>query len=247
VTLLRRWWPVLLLALAVLGSAWYINHLRGRVQDAEVARDQAALRAAGASAVLQATNAELRATVAQLERENAGLEAEVDRIRRALPGAEVVGTASGSTGPLPLPAGTLVLAPPSSPGSPQGAAAATPCLLTPGDRLELVLAAVALEGESGQAAVAATMRAMRHPAGGGEPVLLVEGPAKLDLKLRSQARSAGIGVGAVLVGGRSGWWVGPLFSPTPFRLWSLEGSVLLGAGAGPGGDWGALAGTLVRW
>ena len=56
-TFLRRWWPLLLLAVAVVVGVFYVNHLRNRATEAEQDRDRAALRAAGANAVAEAGRA----------------------------------------------------------------------------------------------------------------------------------------------------------------------------------------------
>lgn len=243
--LLRAWGPIVVLALVVLGGVWYVNHLRTKATDAEEDRDRLALELAGANAVHEVTAKDLRRTVTILTVAHAGLQAEIDKIRGAMPGAGVVGTVSGSTGGVVVgpAAGIPVVVPPATPGAPPSPACPA-CALYVGDRVELKVAGVALQGTSGAVAVAATAQAWRV---GEPPTLLVEGPLKLEVKMKDPGSLPGWGVGAVLVGGRSGYWIGPLASPPPIRLWGLEASLLLGVGVGGVGEWGGLAGGLLRW
>ena len=243
---LRAWGPLILLAVVVGGGVWYVNKLRNQGNEAAQDRDRLALELAGASAVHEVTAKTLRAEVTRLTDTAAGLQAEIDKVRGAMPGAVVVGTASGSTGGVTVgPAAGIPVA-----GSPPASAAGTPspvcpaCALRVGDQVELKVYGVALQGDSGAVAVAATAQAWRV---GEPPTLLAEGPLRLDVKMKDPGELPGWGAGAVIVGGRSGYWVGPLLSPPPIRLWGLEASLLVGAGVGGGGEWGGLAGGLLRW
>lgn len=247
VKFLRAWGPVIALAVVVLGGVWYMNRLRNQGNEAAQDRDRLALELAGANAAHEVTSLELRRTVTLLVTNNAGLQAEIDRVRGAMPGAGVVGTVSGSSGGVTVgPAAGIPVV-----GSPPASATGTvlppvllPCALYVGDRVELKVAGVALQGDSGAVAVAATAQAWRV---GEPPVLLAEGPLRLEVKMKDPGELPGWAAGAVVVGGRGGWFLGPLLSPPPLRVWGLEASLLLGAGVGPGGEWGGLAGGLLRW
>ena len=98
-TWLKAWWlPVVLIGAAVAGGVYYVNHLRNQGNEAAQDRDRLALELAGANAVHEVTARDLRREVTRLTDTNAGLQAEIDKVRGAMPGAGVVGTASGSTG-----------------------------------------------------------------------------------------------------------------------------------------------------
>ena len=247
-TWLKAWWlPVVVISAAVAGGVYYVNHLRNQGNEAAQERDRLALELAGANAVHEVTARDLRREVTRLTDTNAGLQAEIDKVRGAMPGAGVVGTASGSTGGITVGPATGIPGTGSPPASGSGATPSpvcSACALLVGDRVELKVAGVALQGDSGAVAVAATAQAWRV---GEPPVLLAEGPLRMDVKLKDAGELPGWGAGAVVVGGRGGWFLGPLLSPPPIRVWGLEGSLLLGAGVGPGGEWGGLAGGLLRW
>ena len=152
-TFLRRWWlPVVLIGAAVAGGVWYVNHLRNQGNEAAQDRDRLALELAGANAVHEVTARDLRREVTRLTDTNAGLQAEIDKVRGAMPGAGVVGTASGSTGGITVgPAAGI----PGTGSPPASGSGATPspvcpaCALLVGDRVELKVAGVALQGDSG--------------------------------------------------------------------------------------------------
>lgn len=205
-----------------------------------------ALELAGANAVHEITAKELRAQVTRLTDTNTGLQAEIDKVRGAMPGARPVAVASGGTGPIAVgPAAGLPVA-----GAPPASATSTPspvcpaCALRVGDAVELRVAGVALQGDSGAVAVAATAQAWRV---GDPPVLLVEGPLKLEVQMRDPGELPGWGAGVLATAGREGWALGPAVSPPPLRVWGLEGSMVIGLALGPDGNWNAAGIGLLRW
>ena len=206
--LLRAWLPLILLAVVVGGGVWYVNKLRNEGNEAAQDRDRLALELAGASAVHEVTAKVLRAEVTRLTDTAAGLQAEIDKVRGAMPGAKPVAVASGGTGgivvgpaagiPVATPLATSGTAPPSAPTCPA-------CALRVGDQVELKVYGVALQGDSGAVAVAATAQAWRV---GDPPTLLAEGPLHLKVQMKDPGELPGWGAGAVVVGGRGGWfWV----------------------------------------
>lgn len=249
------WWvAVVAVGIAVAAIVWALN--RGRAASRELAREreERALEVAGLNVAHQTERGELLAGLIAEAEKSAALAEELARIQTAAPGARPVATAHGSTGRIPVgpAAGTTapssppaagVADPPPVPASPS----CPPCRLVAGDGLEIRASGAALETRAGNVVVGAVASAWRHPAEGGEPERLVEGPLKLEVQVQEAARAPGWGAGAVVVGGRSGWWVGPLLAPPPLRLFGMEAALLVGAGVGGAGEWGGLAGGLVRW
>ena len=246
-TWLRAWWlPVVVIGAAVAGGVWYVNHLRNQGNEAAQDRDRLALELAGANAVHEVTARDLRREVTRLTDTNAGLQAEIDKVRGAMPGAGVVGTASGSTGGItvgPAAGQPVVGCPPASAAGTSSPVLSQPCALYVGDKIEMRLSAVALQGDSGAIGIAATGQVYRV---GSPPVLLGESPLKLDVKMRDPGEPPGWGVGAALIGfggaAGGGWFGSVLVSPPPLRLFGAEGSLLVGGGVGPGGTWDAASG-----
>ena len=245
---LRQWWlPVALLAVVVLGGVWYMNRLRNQGNEAAQDRDRLALELAGANAVHEVTARDLRREVTRLTDTNAGLQAEIDKVRGAMPGAGVVGTASGSTGGItvgPAAGQPVVGCPPASAAGTSSPVLSQPCALYVGDKIEMRLSAVALRGDSGAIGIAATGQVYRV---GSPPVLLGESPLKLDVKMRDTGELPGWGAGVLATAGREGWAVGPAVSPPPLRVWGLEGSMVVGLALGPDGNWNAAGVGLLRW
>jgi len=248
---IRPWiLPGVLVGVVVVGVV-YLNSLRNRAGEAERERDTANLEAAGANAAHDATRKQLKEEAERLAKENAGLQAEIERAKGALPGAKPAGTAHGGTGGisvLPVPPSVPPITPPGTvpgaPGAPPGPAACPPCVLLPSDRLDIRVAGVALQGDSGAVGLAATAQVWRL---GSPDALLAEGPLKLDVQMKAPAELPGWGAGVLVVGGKFGWTIGPLVSPPPMRLWGMEASLLMGAGLGSGGEWTGAAGALLRW
>jgi hypothetical protein len=249
---LARWWPVLILAAVVVALVVYVNHLRGRASNAEADRDRVSIEAAGGNAAHEVSAKALRDEAARLAGTNALLQAEVDRLKAALPGAKPAGTLSGGTGTVPAqgtpsPNAPVVAPPNTTPGAtpcPEVAPAMRVCLLASGDGVEIRVSAVALRGDSGAIGIAGVAQAWRA---GASPTLLAEGPLKLDVKIDGHAKSPGWAAGVIAAGSRGGYWIGPLLSPPPVEVWGLEGSLLVGAGVGGGGEWGGVVAGLVRW
>lgn len=245
---LRAWWlPAVLLVVGIAAAVWYVNHLRNRATAAEEDRDRAALELAGANAAHEVSDKDLRRAVTLLTTDNAELQAEIDKVKGAMPGARPVATASGTTGGIVVgpAAGHLVGSPQAPAGTvPPSAPTCPACALLVGDRVELRVSGVALVGDSGAIGVAATAQAWRV---GEPPVLLAEGPLRLEVKIKDPGQLPGWGAGAMITGGRGGWGVGPVISPPPIRVWGLEGSLLLGLAVGSGGEWNAAGLGLLRW
>ena len=247
-----HWWPIVLLMAVVWGGVAYIDNLQGKLAAARLDRDQVALQAVGASVAFGATEAQLRARASELERGSALLALELERIRGALPGAKPSWVGSGSTGPRPVqgtPAADTGDNPRPGGIEPGGQcpAALPPCLLTAADQVELKVALVALEGDSGAVGVAGVASAWR--AGPDGPVLLAEGPLKLEVQTKKHpgVDLPGWGAGVLTTAQRAGWAVGPVVSPPPVRVWGLEGSLLAGVALGPGGEWTVAGMGLLRW
>ena len=255
--LARSWWAVPALALlVVLALVWAWNGQRRAAGEAERALEAAELRAAGMAVAGEATARQLRARVAELEAGSADLAAELERVRRAAPGARPVGTATATTGPVPAggparppwPCAPVAPCPmpPEAPAGPTVPAQALPaCLLAPGDTGEVRVSGAALATRAGNLAVVGAAEAWRLEP--GPPARLFGGPLQVDVVREKQRAGPGWGVGLVASAGRAGWSAGPAISPPPLALFGLQLEALVGAGVGQGGEWAATAAGLVRW
>ena len=248
-------WLALVAALVVGGFvlAGYLNRQRTRVAAAERRAEAAELRAQGLQVAHDATQKELDA----VREASAVLAAELDRIKHASPGAEVVATATGSSGWIPLWPPAPTNSAPDSPPAPVVNAPASPgatptqparrCMVFEGEMLEVRVAGAALETRGGNAVVTGTAAVWLQPVGGLAPAQLFEVPLSLDVKMKAPPSPPGWGAGAIALAGRWGWAVGPAVSAPPLRVLGLDVTATGGVGVGPNGEWaGALLG-LVRW
>ena len=218
------------------------NSARKAKSDLEQQLTREQLRAAGIEDAAEVTAKNLRDTLDEMTQRSKILADEVARLRKVAPGSKPVVVAQGSTGPLP--AGGV--APPSGAGQ-DGQVPATvcnptgACLVAPGDPLELKVDVVAERTPSGVIAVVGVASAWTRG------VKLVEGPLKLDVKSIEQPRGLGWGAGVIAVGGRDGWWLGPLVALPPAQIFGVELNAILGGGVGGGGAWGGAAAAFARW
>ena len=183
--------------------------------------------------------------VTRLTGENAELRAELDRARRAAPGARPTGTLSAATTPAPA-GGAPRAEAPTVPGAIPSAAPT--CVLARGDLLQLRVSEVDLTTEAGNVVVVGTSEAWRISP--GEPSLLQRAPwreTRAVVEASKALEPAGWGVGPA--GGVTGaGWLAGVTLLTPERripiLGRPGGLVLSGAG-GPGG-WVGLASVYLR-
>lgn len=252
------WWvPILAVALAVAVLVWALNGRRNARRDLAAAEELHRMELAGLNVAHQVDRDALMQDLLGEATASAALAEELARIKAALPGAKPIATAHGSTpwkpvGPAagsasssPPAAGVDVPPPVPAPPSVRGGTC-PPCRLWVGDELQVRAGGAALETELGNIAVAAAASVWRRPAGGGPEENLHSEKLKLDVNMLEAARPPGWGVGAAVVGGREGWWMGPLAASPPVEVLSVDWSVILAAGAGPGGAWGGLLGLLAR-
>ena len=250
-------WIVAVVAsvLAVGVLVWALN--RGRTSARELARvnEERRLEAVGLNVAHQVASDALMQDLMGEATASAALAEELARIQAAAPGAKPIASAHGSTPWKPVGPAASVSAPPhpsasgaDAPAPPVPASTCPPCRLWVGDEVRVRAGGAALETKAGNYVVGAVASVWRRPAGdAGEGEKLHEEKLDLEVKVPVQGAGPGWGVGVVVVGGRSGYWLGPLFSPPPIRLWGMEASLLLGAGVGGGGEWGGLGGGLLRW
>jgi hypothetical protein len=218
------------------------NNARRARNDLQQELDRAKLAAAGIAADAEVTARDLKSALDEMTRRSKALADEVQRLHATVPGTTPVVVAHGSTGPLPA----TPLAPPASAGQDgqvpaQAGAVPAACLVAPGDPVEVRCDVVAERTRSGVIAVVGSASAWT------KGIKLVEGPLKLDVKSIEQEKPIGWGAGAILVGGRDGWWVGPIIALPPAHILGLEINALLGGGVGTGGTWGGAASAFARW
>lgn len=247
------WWVTpLAILVAVAAVVWALN--RGRTASRELAREreERALEIAGLNVAHQVERDALLNDLIGEAKASAALAEELARIQAAAPGAKPIAVAHGSTPwkPVGPAAGSASTSPPAvgvDVPSPVPASSCPPCRLWVGDEIQVRASGAALETDAGNYVVGAAASVWRRPAGGGEEERLHDERLRLEVKVEEQGARPGWGAGVVVVGGRNGYWIGPLASPPPIRLWGLEAALLLGAGVGGAGEWGGLAGGLLRW
>jgi hypothetical protein len=253
--ILTAWWFLpLLLLLAGLWLAWQLN--AGRESEATARRlaDEARLRAEGILVVEQAKGRDLEAEARRLGARVPELEAELERARKAAPGARVTGTVSTSTGgvvaggsPRPGPACPAAAPPAAAPAPPSGPPAPA-CVLADGDVGEIRVDQVAMETREGAQLLVGSTSAWRLDPGPATKVMSGSFRSALSTA-KTEPPPAPPGWGAGLYAGvsREGWALGPALALPPARLWALQLEVVLGAGVGPGGVWTGAGTALARW
>jgi hypothetical protein len=225
---------------------------RARAAEAEIARlaEAGRLDAQGLLVAERVKRAELEAGAAELLERHADLAAEVERLKRAAPGARPVATVNLRTGPVAVSPGS---------GSQEGAAAAQrhdptaadsagapACVLHAGDQGEVRVAGVVYETKAGNRVPILALEAWRL----NPDALLFGGVARgawAEREPDPPAREAGWGGGVMAIGTGSGWAAGPLIAAPPLRLWRLQLEAAGGAAAGPSGTWAAVATAVARW
>jgi hypothetical protein len=242
---------VVAVTIAVGVLVWALNSRRSLAGDLARSKEAAELLAKGLRVAHESTKAELAAEIAKSQ----ALAAQVAGLLAAAPGSTPVATAHGSTGSFVV--GSPVAVTPNQPIPPAGGGQpppgdvptpARPCLVYAGDRMEIVASGAALRTPAGNIVVTATARLNWISPTTGELVTLVDAvPLNLDVGILKQPDPPGWGAGLALVGGRDGWWTGPLLAFPPVRLLGVEGNFIVGGGAGSGGSWGGLAAGFARW
>jgi hypothetical protein len=235
-----RWTPVVLVALLAavlvqrLDAGRRAAHEAARLAEAEVLRQKGVAVAAQADA--RALRAALQGAVARSE----DLAAELERVKRASPGARPVAVAHATSGPLQAGGAARPTVPPTS------AAACPACLLAAGDRGELRLAQATLQTKGGNLVFVGAAEAWRlEPA----PVTrLLAGPLRYEATVEKLAPPPGFGFGvAGSVGGGSAGATGGVavaLPPSRWRRWQLEPTAALEANLA--GGWRAGATAVVR-
>ncbi len=231
----------------------YLNHLRSRADAAERKAEAAELKAQGFAVAADTSRKQLDATAAS----NQLLQAEVERLKKASPGAQVVGTLSGTTHlvalPFPATANGSGPQPPATPGasSPPPGSSARPCALYFDEPVEIRVDGAAMKTDGGNLVLAGVASLWVLFKGESEPKKVLDTPLTLKVQAQPPAPAPGWGAGLALVGfsgpGGGGWWAGPLVSPPSLRAIGLDLSLLVGGGVGMNGSWGGLAGGLARW
>jgi hypothetical protein len=250
-----RWALPAVLVVAALAVTWKLDQgrraaARARAAELELRR-QAEARELEAEGLLVAERRKagwLEENAAELLDQHHELAAEVDRLRRALPGARPVATVDLRTGPVAVSPG---------PRAQEGAAAAQrhdplaadgagapSCVLYEGDQGEVRVAGVVYETKAGNRVPLLALEAWRL----NPDALLFGGVARgawTEREPDPPERLPGWGGGVVVVGGE-GWAVGPAVAAPPLRLWRLQLEASAGAAAGPSGTWGAVATAIGR-
>jgi hypothetical protein len=252
--LAARWWalPALLVVVALV-LAWRLD--AGRRAEADRARlaEEAQLRAEGLLVVEQVRSRALDLEARRLAGQNADLSAELERARRAAPGARVTGTVSASTGPRPAGGaprpGQVVYRCETEPGAAPPAGPPPPaCILADGDVGEIRVDQVELETREGARVLVGAASVWRLDPAPQAKVMAGGFQAPLSVA-KEPARPAPPGWGAGLYAGvsRDGWALGPALALPPARLLGMQGEVVLGVGVGPSGAWQGSGVALVRW
>lgn len=208
-----------------------------------------ALEAKSLAVAQEATQQALQATIDGYRARGDALADALGKALAAAPHAKPLGTASGSTGPVPViggpvPSGSATAA--GTTGPPPPLVPAPVCLLGPDDEGEIRVSGVALKTEAGNVIVTAEADAWRVK----PETLLFEGELHLQVdyaKPPAPARGPGWGGGLAVAGGRHGWSVGPVIASPPLNLWRLQFDPSAGITVGSAGEWSAIAQALVRW
>ncbi|MEI6225606.1 MAG: hypothetical protein WCS72_12675 [Deltaproteobacteria bacterium] len=248
-------WAVLAVGIAVVVvlvylGVGYLNSLRSRASEAERKAEGAELRAQGFAVAADTSQKQLDATAAA----NQLLHLEVERLKKASPGAHVVGTVTGTTHLVAFPIPPSALPPDSSPPASGGVASAAgprPCALYFDEPLEIRIDGAALHTEGGNLILAGVASVWIVPRGDTETRKILDAPLTLKVQAAAPEKALGWGAGIALVGssgpGGGSWWAGPIVSPPSVSFLGLDLSALVGGGVGANGAWGGLAGALVRW
>ena len=248
-------WAVLLLVVAGLVVAVYLgvgyfNALRSRASEAERKAEAAELKAQGFAVAADTSQKQLDATAAA----NQLLQVEIERLKKASPGAHVVGTVTGTTHLVAFPIPPSALPPDSSPPASGGVASAAgprPCALYFDEPVEIRLDGALMKTEGGNLVAAGVASLWILPRGETETRKILDAPLTLKVQAAAPEKALGWGAGIALVGssgpGGGSWWAGPIVSPPSVSFLGLDLSALVGGGAGANGTWGGLAGALVRW
>jgi hypothetical protein len=255
-----RWALPAVLVVAALAVTWKLDQGRRAAAGARAAelelRRQAEARELEAEGLLVAARRKagwLEENAAELLDQHHELAAEVDRLRRASPGARPVATVDLRTGPVAVSPGPraqdgAAVAQRHDPQAADGAGAPS-CVLYEGDEGEVRVAGLVDETRAGNRVPMLLLEAWRLTP---PERRIFGGLARADLSRWTERepdppeRLPGWGGGVVVVGGREGWAVGPAVAAPPLRLWRLQLEALAGAAAGPSGTWGAVATAIGR-
>jgi hypothetical protein len=190
-----------------------VNHYRGAALSAQRLGEASDLTAHQVIVAQQLTAAQLDASARRLT----AVQAELDRVRKAAPGATVVQTVSATTAPVTL----------------QGAG----CLLAAGDGLRLSVDQVELRTQAKNYVLAGVARALKIDAAGVETELLAA-PFTQETKLAvlgDDQRVLGWAVGPLGLISTRGSAAGLQVSPPPLELFGLRLELTVGAAVGSAG------------
>jgi Sec-independent protein translocase protein TatA len=201
-------------------------------------RDAARLALAGFKVAAETSERGLKASLADLTRQSADLAAEVERLKKASPGAKPTSVFTGSTGALPATPPSIVPVPGADP-------TATVCLFKSTDKGSVFVSGATLETRAGNRVMVAVIDAYRvDPA---PSIHLFGGPLKLDVAVEAEPNPKRWGAGVGAWAGSWGWAVGPALALPPLRTRWVDVEVVVAAGLSPNGSWLGSGTAIARY
>jgi hypothetical protein len=227
----------------------YLNALRSRADAAERKAEQSDLRAKGFAVAADTSQKQLDATAAA----NQLLQAEVERLKKASPGAHVVGTVTGTTGVVALPIPPQALPVDSSPPASGGGVASAagplpprPCAFYFDEPLEIRIDGAAMKTEGGNLVLAGVASLWILPRGETETRKILDAPLSLKVSAAAPEKTMGWGAGLLATGGSGGASAGPLLAFPPATWLGIEWNALVGAAVGVQ-KFDLVGAAFVRW
>lgn len=162
--------PWLLVVGLVGGGGWYLHRLQSQLDaeaDARTAAEESELRALGEIVEERVSREQAERRADDLAGKVPELQAALDKARKALPRSRIVSVVRASTGPI------VVEEPPDEEPPPEDESEEVPCLVRPGDRLELRADEVVIGGRAGARVLVGAISAWRL--GPPEAALLARG------------------------------------------------------------------------
>jgi hypothetical protein len=252
---LRPWLLPIAALLVLLAAVALWNHQHQQLIDARRAAEAAQLQLRGQIVTAQESAGALKADVAKLLSENAGLRSAYDAARAAAPGAQPIHAGRLSTGAVEVAEAPRAAEPPapaaeaegaSTAAGPVGGAGQAACVLAAGDAASIEVQEVTLQTKQGNILVVGTAAAWRESA----PRARLFGG-----KFQSTASSAsglvpaspprwGAGVGGLCMA--AGCAAGPVLALPPWRILGFQVETTLGVLVGGPGA-GLTGSGVVRW
>ena len=232
-------WLFVILVAALVALAIYASTQRDARLAAERTVEAADLKAKGLLVAEDTKAAGLKADLASLQQEFAGLQAALEDARKKVGATKIVEVDKFVTVP-----GPVVVVPPDADGG--------TCALSTGDMGEIRIAELRLQTKAGNYLAVGSAEAWRVEPGPAVRLFASNFSAatslmEVNLEAVSAKKEPGWGLGPMLIAGTGGWALGPV-AATPvvdlFWGWKLEG--FGGVAVGSGGNIEGAVGAIFR-